>query len=268
MRAPWVHPLANEQVQLGAWRVHYRLVRSARLSLGLQVDAMGLSVRAPLRLARAAIEAALHERADWLARHHDQIAARQDLRLAATPSWCDGAQLPWLGGTLGLRLGGSGPPTLLSQDPAPSPTSAETAQAVVTAWLHLALAPQSPPAQVRAALRGWWQVQARSLFIERLNHYAPRLGVNWSGLRLSNARTRWGSARANGQINLNWRLLHAPLALIDDVVAHELAHLREMNHSPAFWRWVDAVRPGHAQRRAALRALNVPNWEDPLNPSL
>jgi len=75
---------------------------------------------------------------------------------------------------------------------------------------------------------------------------------------LSSAGTRWGSAGADGTIRLNWRLVHFAPAVIDYVVAHELAHLREMNHSAAFWDVVRSVVPGYEQARASLRDCVLP----------
>ena len=76
-------------------------------------------------------------------------------------------------------------------------------------------------------------------------------------LRLSSAQTRWGSASSDGSVRLNWRLIHFTPAIIDYVVAHELAHLLEMNHSPAFWQVVRLVLPGFEQAREALRQESI-----------
>jgi len=97
--------------------------------------------------------------------------------------------------------------------------------------------------------------QARERFAARIAHYAPLLGVRPSALRVSSARTRWGSASTRGTIALNWRLLCLPDDLLDYVVVHELAHLREMHHGPAFWALVGAVLPDYAERRSALRRV-------------
>jgi predicted metal-dependent hydrolase len=88
--------------------------------------------------------------------------------------------------------------------------------------------------------------------------FALRLGVRVRRVALSSAATRWGSANADGSIRLNWRLVHFGLAVIDYVVAHELAHLREMNHSPAFWDVVRSVLPDYEHSRLALRDGQVP----------
>jgi predicted metal-dependent hydrolase len=112
---------------------------------------------------------------------------------------------------------------------------------------------------LRDAVQSWLQRQARRVFEERCAHFAPRLGVRVRRLALSSATTRWGSASADGSIRLNWRLVHFAMPVIDYVVAHELAHLREMNHSAAFWEVVRSVVPDVDRVRARLREQVPPD---------
>jgi predicted metal-dependent hydrolase len=103
--------------------------------------------------------------------------------------------------------------------------------------------------------------QARSLFVQRLDFFAPQLGVKWQRLNVSSAQTRWGSASANGAIRLNWRLIHHKLRVIDYVVVHELSHLREMNHSSRFWATVQSVMPDFEDQKRVLREQTLAPWE-------
>ena len=119
--------------------------------------------------------------------------------------------------------------------------------------LGIGLAPRGEPAVLRKRGIAWLKDRARALLGERLAHYAARLGVPTPALTLSNARTQWGVCREGGHVRLNWRLIHLPLRLIDYVVAHELAHLREMNHSARFWAVVGRLYPDYAAARAELR---------------
>jgi len=112
--------------------------------------------------------------------------------------------------------------------------------------------------QIRDAVQSWLQRQARRVFEERCQHFAQQLGVRVTRLSLSSAQTRWGSASADGSIRLNWRLVHFALPSIDYVVAHELAHLREMNHSPRFWDVVRSVLPDYERARGHLKDGLVP----------
>ena len=100
----------------------------------------------------------------------------------------------------------------------------------------------------------WYQQQAITCFGQRITLYAQKLRVPHPQFRLSRAKTRWGSCNARGVIHLNWRLIQMPLHLIDYVVAHELAHLLEMNHSPAFWQQVKSIYPDYLIARKELKA--------------
>ena len=113
-------------------------------------------------------------------------------------------------------------------------------------------------AQIRDAAQAWLMRHARAVFTQRLDLFAPRVGVQWTKLSLSNADTRWGSASADGRIRLNWRLIHLSMDMIDYVVVHELSHLHHMDHSPRFWDVVASVMPDHAERRRALKDAALP----------
>lgn len=104
------------------------------------------------------------------------------------------------------------------------------------------------------------QQQAQAVFTERMNHYAPLLGVHWRTLSLSQANTRWGSASSNGTIRLHWRLVQMPPEVLDYVVVHELAHLREMNHSARFWALVEQILPDYKQRQLQLKRTALAPW--------
>ena len=119
----------------------------------------------------------------------------------------------------------------------------------------------STTGQIQHLVMQWYQERALEWFAARMDHFAPLVGVEYRALRLSNARTRWGSARSDGAIALNWRLLHYAPPVIDYVVVHELAHLRHMNHSAQFWATVAQVLPDYALRRQQLHAQPAPLWQ-------
>lgn len=244
------HPAATHQILLqDGTRVAYKLERAARRSIGFQVSTQGLSIRAPRAVTLAQLEAAIHEKARWIAQKLQEQRERADQALEQRIAWENGAVLPFLGGELRLQL-----------HPA-APRGGSLLAVGDGAWaLHLPVAQGASAAQVRAAVAAWWLRHARNLFTERLRHYAPQLGVQWHSLRLSNARTRWGSAKSDGSIMLNWRLLHCRLPVLDYVVVHELSHLRVMDHSPRFWAVVAEASPDYAALRAELREHASPLW--------
>jgi predicted metal-dependent hydrolase len=99
----------------------------------------------------------------------------------------------------------------------------------------------------------WYKQQARQALTERVALRAAFHMLTVSGVRISSARTRWGSCSSRGSLSFTWRLVLAPLEVIDYVIVHELAHLRVRNHSPEFWKEVGRMMPDYAQRKQWLK---------------
>jgi predicted metal-dependent hydrolase len=249
------HPRAQRETQLAGHPVAYELRRSRRRSIGFVVGPEGLSVSAPRWLGQAEIESALRERAAWILRKLQEQRERSARLQAARVEWREGGQVPFLGEPVILVLDSRATGAVLHTDATALP-------GVPRLTLHLGLPQQAAPEQIRDVVQSWLQRQARRIFEERCAIFATRLGVSMTRLTLSSAATRWGSASANGSIRLNWRLVHFALPVIDYVVTHELAHLREMNHSPAFWDVVRTALPDFEQARGALRHEVLPLLDD------
>ena len=249
------HPRAEREIRLGEHRVAYAFRRARRRSIGFVVGPEGLSVSAPRGVGVREVEGALREKGAWILKKLGEQRERVRRQLAARIEWRDGTTIPFLGGPVILlldpRAGGALGGAWLETDAAALP-------GVPRAVLHLGLVQTATPEQIREAVQGWLQRQARRIFEERCRLYAERLGVRFTRIGLSSAQTRWGSANASGAIRLNWRLVHFALPTIDYVVTHELAHLREMNHSPRFWDVVRSVLPDYAEARGALRTESLP----------
>lgn len=233
-------------------RVAYEFKRSKRRSIGFLISPSGLVVRAPAWVPLHQVEAALQERSDWIIRKLAESHERQERIEEQRIEWRDGTLIPFQGSPLKLMLGFG--PVLIS-----AATRAEDGATPLS--LPLALPRDASQEQIRGAAEVWLRRQARVLFTERLDHFAPLLQVQWHKLSLSNAATRWGSAGVNGTVRLNWRLIHFALPLIDYVVVHELSHLRVMNHSPRFWEAVASVLPDYAALRRQLREQTLPRWQ-------
>lgn len=106
---------------------------------------------------------------------------------------------------------------------------------------------------LKTYLTSWYKQQARKVIVQRVNHYAKIAGLSFGSVSLTSAETRWGSCSSNRTLNFNWKLIMAPLEVIDYVVAHELAHLTEMNHSRAFWETVRKMYPLYREYRTWLK---------------
>jgi len=256
MLAPpsWRHPRANREAVLGDAVVAYEFRRGRRRTIGFMVAAEGLTVSAPKWVPLYEVDAAVQGKSGWILRKLAEAHDRRERTESARIDWRDGAVFPYLGDHARVLL-----------DPAHA--FAEVGAALRSRAggephhaLHLGLPHHAHAAQIRDAVQAWLMRQATRLFTERLEHFAPRLDVHWRKLVLSNAGTRWGTAHSDGVIRLNWRLIHFSLPVIDYVVAHELSHLRVMDHSPRFWAIVGSVVPDYPALRAQLKGEALPPW--------
>ena len=259
--ATFTHPKASRRVLLGDIAVGYEFKRGKRRTIGFSVGAEGLRVSAPKWVPLYEIDKAVLGKSAWIVQKLKETRARHDRLESARIEWKDGAMLPFLGEQVIVVLdpryafNGVGAELTSSAD-----TDNTALPGVAHLTLHIGLPHTATPDQIKDAVQAWLMRRAKRIFIERLNHFAPTLNVQWCKLSLSSAGTRWGSASANGSIRLNWRLIHFKQSVIDYVVVHELSHLRVMDHSPRFWDTVRAVVPDYAVLRSQLKDEGAPRW--------
>ncbi|MFN5701737.1 MAG: M48 family metallopeptidase [Betaproteobacteria bacterium] len=244
--APLSHPQASREVLLAGQRVRYAFRRGTRRTIGFVVGPEGLSVSAPRWVGWGEVEAALQEKAAWILRKLQEQGELSRRLQSARIVWADGALVPYLGRQIRLVLDASGVS-------APGGACLDDPPGDAPAVLRLGLPADAQAERIRDVVHSWWQRQAKQLFEQRCRLYAQPLGVQVKRLSLSAAQTRWGSATADGAVRLNWRLIQFPLSTVDYVVVHELAHLREMNHSAAFWEVVRSVLPTYEQAQQPLK---------------
>jgi predicted metal-dependent hydrolase len=248
------HPRSQRDIVLGEHHVAYELRRSRRSSIGFVIGPEGLAVSAPRWVGAQEIDAALREKSAWILRKLQEQRERAQRLHTAKVDWREGTAIPFLGEEVILVLDPRTTGAVLH-------TAADALPGVPRLTLHLGLPQSATPEQLRDAVQSWLQRQARRIFEERCQLFCDRLGVRMKRLSLSSASTRWGSASADGSIRLNWRLVHFALPVIDYVVTHELAHLREMNHSPAFWDVVRTALPDFESARGALKTEVLPVFD-------
>ena len=263
--ATYRHPEANREALLDGVLVAYAFKRGKRRTIGFSVGAEGLAVSAPKWVLLNEIDRAVQEKAGWIVKKLQETRERHKRLEAVRIDWKDGASLPFLGGLLTVVLDPRQSVSAMMVQPVSAvPDAVDGAQGLPPNDEHntlcLGLAHSATATQIRDAAQAWLMRYARQLFEQRLNHFAPELGVQWRRLSLSSAGTRWGSASADGSIRLNWRLIHFKLSVIDYVVVHELSHLRVMDHSPRFWDTVRHVVPDYAELRSQLKDEMVPKW--------
>lgn len=251
------HPDANREARIGDVLVAYEFRRAKRKNIGFAVGPEGLVVSAPRWVALGEVEQAIRSKARWIVSKLEAARERRERLEAARIEWKDGATFPYLGEQVIVVLD---PRHDFRETGGVLNTDGQALPGVPRMTLHIGLAQNAQPAQIRDAVQAWLMRQAKALFTQRLNHYAPLLNVQWRKLTLSSAGTLWGTAHSDGSIRLNWRLVHFGLPVVDYVVAHELSHLRVMDHSPRFWETVKTVVPNYPELRGQLRDEAIPAW--------
>jgi predicted metal-dependent hydrolase len=210
--------ITEDQITMGGRTVRYTVRRSERARRMRLRVLPGGGVEVVLPRGFTLREAATFVRREW----RWVLRALDRVQPAAPAALGDGASLPYLGRT--LRDGDV---------------------------LALALTAGTP---VAAAVESWYRAEARRVIAARAAARAAALGVTHGRITIKDTRSRWGSCSSKGNLNFSWRLLLAPAEVLDYVVAHEVAHLRELNHSPRFWALVASLCPDYRTPRAWLRA--------------
>lgn len=220
----------------GRW-VEYRFARRRRRTIGITVDANGLAVSAPLRAPWRDIEAFLRHKQGWIVAKLDEWAR---LPRPAIVRGASGESFPLFGTPLTLEV--------------------STGRRAVRHEPQRLLVSAPSPQRVAGVLVGWLRSRALEALAPRAEHYAARLEVAPPLVALSNARTQWGVCTEGGSIRLSWRLVHLEPTLADYVVAHEVAHLLELNHSKRFWSLLAKLYPDwrEARERLELAGASLP----------
>lgn len=226
----------TRRLALDGGEVDYVLVRRrGRRGVGLKVDEEGLTVSAPSTMPLSRIEAFARESERWILRKIAEWSARK----VAPVEFREGERLQFLGGGLALRLATGGRARVERR---------EGELFVVTR--------AAQAEEVRRAVVRWYKRAAHEYLAERLRALSNAARLAPPRLVISSAMGRWGSCNTRREVRLAWRLMKAPAELVDYVICHELAHLRHMNHSNAFWAEVERQCPDYRQRRARLYATD------------
>jgi predicted metal-dependent hydrolase len=224
----------THRVVLDGEAVEYRLVRTRRRTIGMEIGLSGLTVRAPRWASLRSIHHALNDRATWIRSALARWAGRR--RDVLPRQWISGAPIVYRGEALVL-------------DVCPARD-----HGIVADLFHFRV--RHPAAnderEIARYVGTWFKDEALRVLAPEIARLAMAIGVAPPPLRISNARSLWGSCSRNGSIRLNWRLIQLPPRLARYVAAHEVAHLVELNHSSRFWSQVEALHARHADDRRAL----------------
>ncbi len=208
-----------------------QIVRSKRKTLALIVKPDGsLIVRAPLRASEKSIREFVESNVRW-------IEKKQAEALAFLPP----APKQYIPGELFMYLGNAYSLEIIKNQKKPL---------LFDGKFKLA---ESARGKGGLAFEHWYRAQAKQILAERVDFYANQYGLQYKKIGITSARTRWGSCGVNGSLNFSWRLILAPLEVVDYVVVHELVHTVFHNHSQRFWKRVEKIMPDYKERRKWLR---------------
>lgn len=215
----------------------YQLERRQRRTVGLKITKSGLVIHAPKRISQLQLEGIILQKADWVLRKLASVTANKIPEI----QWQHGEQLLFLGNPITLTVEHNLRSKAVEYEPG---------------VLQLAM-PNHEASLVARKVVQWYKKQAIIDFTRRLEIFSSKLEVEFTSLTLSNAASRWGSCNSKKEIRLNWRLLQAPPHIINYVVCHELAHIKEMNHSAKFWAAVASIFPDYKLAEKELKALSA-----------
>ena len=227
--------------------ISYLLEHRPRRTVGLKITENGLVVHAPKRIFEFQLNQILQEKSNWIL---TKLQARETNQIEKI-QWVDGEHLLYLGQDIQLSITPNNPNKKLIFDEN-------------MLKMHVPTINNQPPnmhagagkAVISKQVTQWYKQQAKLDFSRRLEILAAKLGVATPPLTLSNAQSRWGSCNSRGEVRISWRLLQAPPHIINYVICHELAHLKQMNHSPKFYAVVESLFPNYKVAEKELKLLS------------
>jgi len=207
-----------------------KIVKSSRKSVSIQVlDNGNLSIKAPRRISKKEIHRIISKHQDWISKKQEIVKNRQII----DKKFLEEEEFLLFGKKLELKFNKN------FKIPAVFDNNLLISENISDNW--------------KTIFELWYKKLALDFFQKRALIYSKLLGVSYTKIKLSNAKTRWGSCSSTGNINLSWRLIMSPIEVIDYVVIHELAHLIEPNHSKHFWMHVARIQPEYKLYRKWLK---------------
>ncbi len=209
-----------------------QIIRSKRKTIAIIVrpDA-SLIVRAPLRASNQSIQDFIAKNQNWIEKKQAQARAAEYIE---PRQYAPGERFEFLGKAYPLEI-------------------VKDQKRILTLAGDRFLLAESAQENAESTFTRWYRDQARQILNERVEYYARQNGLQYKKIGLTSARTRWGSCSASGALNFSWRLIQAPMDVVDYVVVHELVHTVHHNHSRRFWKKVEQVMPDYLDHRKWLR---------------
>ena len=214
-----------------ATKKSYKLIRSKRRTIALAVTAdASLIVRAPMNTPLSYIERLVESKIDWIRKAITRVSSRPR---PVEHEYIEGESFPYLGKSYKLRV-------------------VKVSEKKLDFHSEFLLSSKEKK-NARVLFIAWYKKEAKQKISERVEWCARRAGISYESIKITTASRRWGSCSTSGNLNFSWRLIMAPLSVVDYVVVHELAHIEHKNHSKAFWNSVKVMYPNYEKAQRWLQ---------------
>ena len=230
--------------QYGTTSIDYTIRHSpSKNDVTIAIDwTTGVSVVVPDNIDQERIDSVLRRKAAWILR---RLAEFREIKpLSTHHEFISGEKFPYLGRQYRLKV---------TAEDNKSDVSLTFQNGRFTATVPRSSSPSWRQEHLRQALRDWYVSHGHSKVQQRMELFAPRLGITPSNVVVKDQLSRWGSFTKNGIININWKILMAPMRIVDYVIVHELGHMIHADHSSDFWNVVSSVMPDYDERKEWLR---------------
>ena len=230
------------KIKLGDVEINYRIIISNRKTISLIIDPeKGLLVRAPERITDRQIEQIVRQKSNWIIKKQEKL---KRIKPVVEREFVAGEKLPFQGEIYEIEVMESG--------------EIKSVTVSLEDGIFLIKVPQdlkgdNRKEEIKRRLVEGYKKEARIKYKEGVELYRKKLGVSYNKIFIRDQKTRWGSCSSKGNLNFNWRLIMAPLSIMDYIVVHELAHLVHANHGDDFWKLVESVIPDYREKREWLR---------------
>lgn len=236
----------KDKVVFGNKTIHYSIVRSARRkkTIALFIEPAGnVLIRAPMKTSSSRLTRIVKSKAEWIIRKQKAV---DDVLVLTKKEFVSGESFSYLGRHVRLKVLRShkvnGPVVKMTRGRMQVVSNASSKN-------------KRSAQETRAALIEWYKKQAVKRIPERVRIYIKKMGLPEPRVIIRDQKKIWGSCSTDSTLRFNWRIIMAPMSLVDYVVVHELSHLKHRNHSKSFWKYLGMSIPDYEKRKERLRRL-------------
>ena len=232
-------------IEFGTKEIEYEVIRSDRKTLGINIDPdNGVIVRSPRNVSEGKIKEVVEDKSSWILKKLKKVA---EIKPRPGPrEFLSGEKLPYLGRRYRLKVK---PVEKIKK----VRVKLYQGKFDIDYPQELEAKEEERRKKIRGELISWYREHATKKIKERVEKYKGQVGVEPNKVKVKKQKKRWGSCSSKGNLNINWRIIMAPMSIVDYIVVHELVHLKHNNHSREFWQIVETIIPDYEERQEWLR---------------